>query len=87
MRCSLLGLVVSVAVMTGCTPGICSRSSDCNSGLVCTTLGVCVIPPDASTVNGDAGTAAVDAAVEIDAAVSIDASIDASIDTTDAEGI
>ncbi|MBC7978649.1 MAG: hypothetical protein H7138_26995 [Myxococcales bacterium] len=69
-----LGLVTSLGVVTsfglvtslglgGCTPGVCGRSTDCASGLVCTTSGTCVVPADAST--GDA------APVEIDAGVSV----------------
>ena len=33
------------ASIAGCTPEICGRSSDCASGLMCTTVGACVVPP------------------------------------------
>jgi uncharacterized protein (DUF1684 family) len=54
-----LALVAGI-LLAGCTPDICGRSSDCASGLVCTTIGACVVPPvDASTDDGT--TASIDA--------------------------
>jgi hypothetical protein len=47
--------------LAGCTPEVCGRSSDCSSGLVCTTLGSCEVPADASTT--DAGPVGADASV------------------------
>jgi hypothetical protein len=78
MRCSLV-LAVAIA-MTGCTPAICSRTSDCLTGRVCTTYGRCEVPVDASTVidgtptSDDAGTG--DTELH-DASLPIDAAIDA----------
>ena len=47
-----LALVAGIA-LSGCTPGICGRSSDCASGLVCTTVGACIVPPvDAGADDG-----------------------------------
>ena len=47
--------LVGGILIAGCTPEICGRSSDCASGLVCTTIGACVLPPaDASTDDGTA---------------------------------
>jgi len=58
-----LALVIGIA-LSGCTPGMCGRSSDCASGYVCTTIGLCALPPvDASTVESQA--VAVDASVTI----------------------
>jgi hypothetical protein len=47
---ALLGLQ-----LTGCTPTICSRTSDCNTGLVCTANGRCELPPDAPLVDASTG--------------------------------
>jgi len=83
MRCSL-ALALAVAVLlAACTPAICSRSSDCATGLVCTTIGRCEVPVDASLVDA--------AGHEAGATEIHDASIDASTDdappdvTTDAQ--
>ena len=81
MRCSLV-LAIAIAV-TGCTPAICSRTSDCLTGRVCTTYGRCEVPVDASTVGDGTGTTSDDAgtgSTEIpDAAIALptDAAIDA----------
>jgi hypothetical protein len=49
-----LALVVGLA-LSGCAPGLCGRSSDCASGYVCTTVGLCAVPPvDASTAESQA---------------------------------
>lgn len=44
------GLLLALA-LGACTPDICGRNSDCDSGKVCTTAGACIVPP------ADAGTA------------------------------
>jgi hypothetical protein len=44
MRCRLLAIALLAA---GCTPDICSRHSDCASGMICTATGECAIPADA----------------------------------------
>ena len=60
MRCSVvLGVALALAVVhaiPGCTPAICSRTSDCLTGRVCTTYGRCEVPVDASTVIDGTGT-------------------------------
>lgn len=63
MRCSAW-LAIALAA-AGCTKEVCSRSSDCTTGLVCTTAGNCEIPVDASTGDGGTGSdaTAVDAAL------------------------
>jgi len=59
MRCSyLLAFALAAA---GCTKGICSRSSDCATGLVCTAQGICEVPADASTDDGGGADGAADA--------------------------
>jgi hypothetical protein len=45
-------LVLVLALATGCTPAICGRTSDCSSGMVCTSIGACVVPADASVDDG-----------------------------------
>lgn len=50
MRCSLVLAIALWLAVTGCTPAICSRTSDCLTGRVCTTYGRCEVPVDASTV-------------------------------------
>lgn len=50
-----LALVGAIA-SAGCTPDICGRSSDCASGLICTTVGACVIPPADASTDDDAAT-------------------------------
>jgi hypothetical protein len=69
MRCSAAiknalgaatGLVLALALVLSsadCTPAICSRNSDCPTGLVCGASGSCTIAPDASDVATDGGTA------------------------------
>lgn len=53
-----LALVGGIA-LAGCTPNICGRNSDCASGLICTTVGACIVPPvDASTDDAAAPTEA-----------------------------
>jgi hypothetical protein len=55
MRSSLLALAL---YLTGCTPALCGRTSDCPTGQVCAATGACGIPPDAGGDAGpDAGTA------------------------------
>lgn len=47
----LPGLVLGIGLAlagAGCTPEVCSRTTDCATGLVCTILGKCEIPADAS---------------------------------------
>jgi len=73
-------------MLAGCTPAICSRSSDCASGLVCTTYGRCEIPVDASVIDAAAreagATEILDAAIDAADDAPIDAPADA---TTDAD--
>ncbi len=45
MRSRLLAIALLAA---GCTPDLCSRHSDCASGMICTATGECAIPADAS---------------------------------------
>lgn len=46
-----------VLALGACTPDICGRTSDCASGLVCTTAGACVVPPvDGGVGDGSAVT-------------------------------
>jgi len=51
-----VAVVLTIIALAGCTPGICGRTSDCATGLQCTTAGACVVPPvdagadDATTV-------------------------------------
>jgi len=76
MRCSLaaLGAMLQFAA---CTPTICSRTSDCNTGLVCTANGRCELPPDAALIDatgGDATSTTPADAAPADAALLIDAS-------------
>jgi hypothetical protein len=73
MRCSALAILLWITTLcvAGCTQGICSRSSECAPGFVCSTYGTCVIPPDASvdgsdqtgtpTISADAATTSDDA--------------------------
>lgn len=81
MRCSLV-LAIAIAV-TGCTPAICSRTSDCLTGRVCTSYGRCEVPVDASTVT-DGTTTSDDASTgETDIHdAAIDLPPDAAIDAT-----
>lgn len=53
MRSSAAALI-AIAALAGCTAEICSRNSDCNTGLVCTVIGRCAVPVDASTGDGGA---------------------------------
>jgi hypothetical protein len=53
MRTSLL-VISLAAALVGCTPGICSRSSDCATGQICTPGGVCAVPADAGVDSGSA---------------------------------
>lgn len=48
MRTSLVALALLIA---GCTPELCSRTSDCLRGQICTAAGQCAVPADASTVD------------------------------------
>jgi hypothetical protein len=72
MRCEALALAIALAIAAiGCTPTLCSRTSDCAGGLVCTQAGACAIPVDTSGDAGADGTvrdAATDAAAITDAA-------------------
>jgi hypothetical protein len=55
-----MGLVFALAPVLGsadCTPAICSRNSDCPTGLVCGASGSCTTAPDASDATTDGGTA------------------------------
>jgi hypothetical protein len=64
MRCEL-ALAVAVALglgAAGCTSGICSRSSDCSTGYICTSAGACEVPADASIDAADGGVTSDDAA-------------------------
>lgn len=50
-----LGLVAALVLglAPGCTPGLCGRTTDCSSGLVCSSVGACVVPPaDAGVDDG-----------------------------------
>jgi hypothetical protein len=74
-------LLVAVAA---CTPDVCARNSDCNGGLVCSSLGACEIaPPDAATSDGGSdalGDGGVDAAPDAAPDAVIDAAPDADSD-------
>ncbi len=64
MRSSLVAIALLAA---GCTPDLCSRHSDCATGLVCTTAGQCAKPPvDAGdgTTDGSAASSTTDAPVD-----------------------
>jgi len=41
------GLLALAPCLTGCTPAICGRNSDCAADRVCTTAGTCGVPADA----------------------------------------
>lgn len=75
MRCSLAALAAMLE-LAACTPTICSRSSDCNTGLVCTANGRCELPPDAALIDaaGDGAPATTADAPTADASTAIDAS-------------
>lgn len=45
-------VLAALGIAGGCTKGICSRSSECAVGYICTPYGTCQIPPDASTDGG-----------------------------------
>jgi hypothetical protein len=52
MRCDVRaglswGLIALALSLTGCTPAICGRNSDCAVGQVCTPAGSCGVPADA----------------------------------------
>jgi len=87
MRCSArIALTTALALAAaGCTKNICSRSSDCTTGLVCTSAGNCEVPADASTDDGGTGTTA-DASVDAGTTTTPigDASPDAFVDGGDA---
>jgi hypothetical protein len=71
---TVAGYAALSAVAASCTPGLCSRTSDCASGLVCTTVGDCAVPADASTGDDSASGTLEDAPITT---VIGDAAIDA----------
>lgn len=65
-----LGFILTIG---GCTSDVCSRTSDCATGLVCSIDSKCVVPPiDAAATTDGSGAGSADAATP-------DASIDAAI--------
>lgn len=82
MRCSV-ALVLALAA--GCTKDVCSRSSDCTTGLVCTSAGNCEVPADASTDDGGGTGTLPDASIDADTTTTPigDASPDAFSDAGD----
>jgi hypothetical protein len=76
MRCERL-VVLAALVLAGCMTGggACLRESDCAAGYTCATSGRCTPradaarEPDASTLDGDAPDARVDAPIDATAAV------------------
>jgi hypothetical protein len=79
-RTRLAAIVALVRFAAGCAGGLCARSSDCATGMVCTVSGLCAVPSEAG-VDGGGGGATPDAAVETHDAA-IDATPDARIDAT-----
>ena len=78
------GALLAVAIALGavaCNEGLCTRSSECETGFVCTREAVCEPAPDASGPGGDGGAGGLDAGAPDagsdsgipDAAVDIDA--------------
>jgi hypothetical protein len=69
MRRSFVRITGAIAAMVllalaGCNDAICGRQTDCPTGDMCSTLGMCVeavVRPDAQTSDGGATDAAVDA--------------------------
>ena len=73
-----LAAAFALGSLGGCTNPPCIRHSDCNVGLICGESGVCILPPDASPEDADAGegpdaTPRPDATPEPDAGPSPDA--------------
>ncbi len=72
MRSSLLGFALVFAftsVLVACDASVCTRNSDCTSGLVCGDEATCVVPPDLSGPDGGADASVVDQGVAIDLGV------------------
>jgi hypothetical protein len=70
------GLLALAAGAAGCTSDVCSRGSDCASGMVCSIAGQCIVPIDAAVVNGDGGAVTADASPTKPADAATDASTD-----------
>jgi len=56
IRAAIRAAIAAAIVLgaAGCTSRICSRSSDCTTGYMCTSRGTCEMPADAS-IDGAAG--------------------------------
>ncbi|HET9626079.1 MAG TPA: hypothetical protein VFP84_32180 [Kofleriaceae bacterium] len=78
----MVGLAVLCCIgfilTAGCTANVCSRGSDCATGLVCSVDGACVAPPIDAAAAGDGTLAASDAATTSDASAADAAPKDAS---------
>lgn len=68
MRSSILVLVTSL-VFAACDASVCTRNSDCTSGLVCGEEATCVVPPDLAEVDGGSDLSVADEGVALDLGV------------------
>lgn len=91
---AIAAAALALVCIGACTLDLCARNTDCETGLVCSAYGNCVVPPPPcnSSADSDAGTdgggCTSDAAVDAGDDAAIDAAIDAGIDaTTDASTV
>lgn len=83
----LAAIVALVRFAAGCAGGLCARSSDCATGMVCTVSGLCAVPSEAGVDGGGGGggatTDAPDAANDATPDARIDATINAALLATE----